>query len=62
MDEEIEKKRAEACTALTNMASVCIHERLILKEIQNPDVENMKKTLLNYFEQVIEKLEKFEKR
>lgn len=62
MNEEIEKKRTGVCDALTNMASVCIHERLVLKEIQNPDIENMKKTLVNYFEQVIEKLEKFEKR
>ena len=55
-NEDFEKKRAEACTALTNMASMCISKRLQLKE-DNIDLEHTKKILNLYFEILLEKID-----
>ncbi|MCD6434539.1 MAG: hypothetical protein J7L14_02925 [Candidatus Diapherotrites archaeon] len=57
-EEKIEKKRAEVCAALTNMAAVCIDERLAMKE--DTHIEHVRKVLNIYFEKVLEKLNELE--
>lgn len=57
--EKIEKKRAEVCAALTNMAAVCIDERLVVKE-DTVHIEHIRKVLNIYFEKVMKKLDELE--
>jgi len=54
--EKIEKKRAEVCAALTNMAAICLDERLSIKE-GTVHIEHIKKVLTLYFEILLEKID-----
>lgn len=58
-EEKIEKKRAEVCAALTNMAAVCIDERLAVKE-DSVHIKHVRKVLNIYFQKVLEKLNELE--
>jgi len=55
-DEIIEKKRAEVCAALTNMAAICLDERLSIKE-GTVHIEHIEKVLNLYFEILLEKID-----